>query len=95
MTQNKNVPALRFPEFIKEWEEKKLAEVSKINPTNRNLPDSFVYIDLDSVENGILRKENLINLAGAPSRAQRLLEKNDILYQTVRPYQKNNLFFEQ
>jgi type I restriction enzyme S subunit len=72
-----------------------LAEVSKINPTNRNLPDSFVYIDLDSVENGILRKENLINLTGAPSRAQRLLEKNDILYQTVRPYQKNNLFFEQ
>jgi type I restriction enzyme S subunit len=40
-----------------------------------------------------LEKENEIFLADAPSRAQRLLNKNDILYQTVRPYQKNNLFF--
>ncbi|MBS3012825.1 restriction endonuclease subunit S, partial [Helicobacter pylori] len=29
----------------------------------------------------------------APSRARRLLSKNDILYQLVRPYQRNNYFF--
>nr|WP_270750129.1 restriction endonuclease subunit S [Fusobacterium hominis] len=29
----------------------------------------------------------------APSRAKRLVEKNDILYQMVRPYQQNNLYF--
>ncbi len=29
----------------------------------------------------------------APSRAQRVLKNDDILFQTVRPYQKNNLFF--
>src|SRR3712207_7823092 len=27
-TQNKNVPALRFPEFIEDWNEKKLEDVS-------------------------------------------------------------------
>ncbi|NUF28018.1 restriction endonuclease subunit S [Gilliamella sp. ESL0254] len=29
----------------------------------------------------------------APSRAQRLAKKGDIFYQTVRPYQQNNYFF--
>lgn len=93
-TQNKNAPTLRFPEFVEDWEEKKLSEVSKINPNSQKLPDSFVYIDLESVENGVLLKEISINLIGAPSRAQRVLVKNDILFQMVRPYQKNNLFFE-
>ncbi len=30
----------------------------------------------------------------APSRAQRLAKKNDVFYQTVRPYQKNNYLFD-
>ena len=29
----------------------------------------------------------------APSRAQRVLQRGDILFQMVRPYQKNNLYF--
>jgi len=76
------------------WEEKKLGEAGEINPKNKELPQSFIYIDLESVENGVLQKENLIQLENAPSRAQRLLRKNDILFQTVRPYQKNNLYFD-
>lgn len=35
-------------------------------------------------------KQNLIEKKNAPSRAQRVLKKNDILFQAVRPYQKNN-----
>ena len=27
----------------------------------------------------------------APSRAQRLAKKGDVFYQTVRPYQRNNV----
>ena len=76
-----------------DWEEKKLGEVCKLNPKNSLLPSSFVYIDLESVVDGQLLKETRINLSEAPSRAQRLLSCEDILFQMVRPYQKNNLFF--
>ncbi len=91
---NKLVSSLRFPQFAEEseWEEKKLGEVGQINPTNKKLPDNFIYIDLESVEKGNLLKETYINKEKAPSRAQRLLEKNDILFQMVRPYQMNNFF---
>lgn len=76
-----------------DWEIKKLEQVSKINPSTKKLPDSFIYIDLESVENGVLLKLNRIVKNAAPSRAQRVLVKGDILFQTVRPYQRNNLLF--
>lgn len=89
------IPKLRFGGFVDAWEEKKLGDknVSEINPNTGELPKKFVYIDLESVEGGILKQEKSIQKNNAPSRAQRLLEKNDILFQTVRPYQQNNLFF--
>lgn len=90
----KLVPKLRFPEFEGNWDKIQLGKFSEINPKNGILPDSFIYIDLESVNNGILEQENLISKEVAPSRAQRILQKEDILYQTVRPYQKNNLYFD-
>ena len=50
----KKVPSLRFVGFDEEWEEKRLGEVAEINPSNKNLPDKFIYIDLESVINGKL-----------------------------------------
>ncbi|WP_197682253.1 restriction endonuclease subunit S [Poseidonibacter parvus] len=88
-----NIPKLRFSEFNGEWESKYLNEVSKINPKTKELPYEFVYIDLESVKKGLLVKSNRILKIEAPSRAQRLLSIDDILFQTVRPYQKNNYFF--
>ncbi|WP_204986300.1 restriction endonuclease subunit S, partial [Mucilaginibacter phyllosphaerae] len=76
------------------WETKKLKEVCDINPKIKSVPNSFYYIDLESVVNGRLLKEDRILKSEAPSRAQRVLAKNDILFQMVRPYQKNNLFFD-
>lgn len=89
-------PKLRFPEFRGEgeWEEKSVNAISDVNPNHEGLPDSFVYIDLESVEQGKFVAEKVINRDGAPSRAQRLLRKRDVIYQTVRPYQRNNLFFD-
>ncbi|MGB9937601.1 MAG: restriction endonuclease subunit S [Methanobacterium sp.] len=87
------MPELRFPEFEDEWKKKKLKDVAIINPKSQDLPNEFLYIDLESVKCGKLKKENYITKEQAPSRAQRLLKDNDILYQTVRPYQKNNLYF--
>lgn len=94
MSEEKLVPKLRFKGFDDEWVIKRLDEISEINPKTRELPENFVYIDLDSVNNGILTKFNKINKIDAPSRAQRCLDLNDILFQTVRPYQMNNFFFE-
>lgn len=78
-----------------EWDVKMLNQICEVNPKNEVLPASFIYIDLESVNNGRLVKHNRITSGEAPSRAQRILEKNDVLFQTVRPYQMNNLFFEQ
>jgi len=94
MRGNKNIPKLRFKEFRNEWTYKRLNEIAEINPSNNDLPDRFIYIDLESVVKGQLLRENEIFKIGSPSRAQRLLRKNDILFQMVRPYQMNNLFFE-
>ena len=87
------VPSLRFKEFSGEWEEKKLKNIVEVNPKTEELPDEFIYIDLESVENGILKEKKIIQKENAPSRAKRNVKLNDILYQTVRPYQQNNLFF--
>ena len=94
MSEERLVPKLRFSGFDDEWIIKKLNDVSDVNPKTRELPEKFVYIDLDSVNHGILTKFNQITKNEAPSRAQRCLNVNDILFQTVRPYQMNNLFFE-
>ena len=85
-----NVPALRFPEFTKEWKETTLDNECTINPTSDKLKTEFIYVDLESVERGELTKKQVIEKENAPSRAQRVLQNEDILFQCVRPYQKNN-----
>jgi len=80
-------------EEFPEWEAKQLSEIAIINPKNKVIPSKFIYIDLESVEKGMLLKEQLINKDDAPSRAQRLLVPGDVLFQLVRPYQKNNYIF--
>ncbi len=90
------MPRLRFPEFRDEpsWNLLTLASASDVNPSNDELPESFVYIDLESVKGGILIGHKKVNRDAAPSRAQRLLRRKDIIYQTVRPYQRNNFIFD-
>ena len=76
-----------------DWEEKRVDELAFVNPKSSALPERFLYIDLESVTKGRLRPPERIAKADAPSRAQRLLNKGDILFQCVRPYQKNNYLF--
>lgn len=91
----KKIPTLRFPEFSGEWKENMLQNTCIVNPKTKTLPDKFYYIDLESVSSGKLQTVKAIEKSTAPSRAQRLLFHNDIIYQTVRPYQKNNLLFNE
>lgn len=76
-----------------EWKGCEIKDIAEVNPKSTSLPDKFVYIDLESVEKGQLLKESIISKESAPSRAQRLLHENDVLFQMVRPYQGNNLLF--
>ena len=90
------VPKLRFPEFRDgpRWDLLTLSSASDVNPSNDGLPESFIYIDLESVKSSMLIERKQITRDAAPSRAQRLLSRKDIIYQTVRPYQRNNFFFD-
>ena len=88
----KKAPALRFKGFTNDWEQRKLKEVVNINPST-NVPNTFNYVDLNSVKGVSLIKVKKINKKEAPSRAQRVAKNGDIFYQMVRPYQKNNYLF--
>lgn len=90
----KNVPELRFPEYSEEWEKKRLKDISKINPKLMNeFPSEFDYIDLESVYKGKINKVSRVTNENAPSRAQRVAQRGDVFFQTVRPYQQNNFVF--
>jgi type I restriction enzyme, S subunit len=80
---------MAFPD----WEKRRLREAGKINPTSDPIPAIFQYIDLESVNSGALGRTSTIAACDAPDRAQRVVKIGDILFQTVRPYQQNNLFF--
>lgn len=86
-------PKLRFPEFTGAWEQRKLGECAEFNPKSE-LPDIFEYVDLESVVGTKILSHRTESKSSAPSRAQRLAQKGDVFYQTVRPYQKNNCIFE-
>ena len=77
----------------KVWEQRKLRECAEFNPKSE-LPDVFEYIDLESVVGTNILSHRTESKSSAPSRAQRLAQKGDVFYQTVRPYQKNNCIFE-
>ncbi|AUB82076.1 restriction endonuclease subunit S [Candidatus Thiodictyon syntrophicum] len=94
--KQKLAPKLRFPEFREagEWIAMKLNDGCDVNPLNSELPEKFAYIDLESVEAGELKARKIINRDEAPSRAQRLLRHGDVIFQIVRPYQRNNFHFK-
>lgn len=76
------------------WVKRRLGNAVQVNPKADPLPEEFVYIDLESVKDGELQQRKVISRTEAPSRAQRTLRTGDVLFQLVRPYQQNNLFFE-
>ena len=73
-----------------EWECIKLMEIANINPesiTDKTYKDyAFYYIDLSAVNEGKIEfPTNKIIFSRAPSRARRIVKKDDILLATVRP----------
>ena len=93
MTKKPTVPAIRFKGFTDTWEQRKLGELALFNPKDE-LPQTFEYVDLESVVGTEMLSHRTEAKSSAPSRAQRLAHTGDLFYQTVRPYQKNNYLFE-
>ena len=86
-------PEVRFSGFNDDWEQRQLRKLADFNP-NADLPGFFEYVDLESVVGTDMISHRTESKATAPSRAQRLAQKGDVFYQTVRPYQKNNYLFD-
>ncbi|NLZ24691.1 restriction endonuclease subunit S [Candidatus Dojkabacteria bacterium] len=75
----------------------KLSEVAEINirQINKNsIFDNIIYIDIASVTKGTIDETQNIQTSKAPSRAKRLVKKNDILYSTVRPNLEHYTFIK-
>ncbi|WP_367565364.1 restriction endonuclease subunit S [Lacrimispora sp.] len=91
--KNENVPEIRFKGFVDAWEQRKLKDLAEFNPKS-TLPYEFEYVDLESVVGTDLVSHRTELKESSPSRAQRLAQRGDVFYQTVRPYQKNNYLYD-
>ena len=90
---NDKKPDIRFKNYSDDWEQRKLGELALFNPKDE-LPQTFEYVDLESVVGTEMLSHRTEVKSFAPSRAQRLAHTGDLFYQTVRPYQKHNYLFE-
>jgi len=74
-----------------EWEVKPLKELAKINPKSigKNYEHEYIsYIDIGAIEDFQIKRYDELKLEERPSRAQKIIGKNDIIISTVRPYLK-------
>jgi type I restriction-modification system DNA methylase subunit/restriction endonuclease S subunit len=78
--------------LITKWPLQPLVKIVDINPSSGNPVDlfadeSFVYIDIASVEGktGVVSYSQKMEPSEAPSRARRIVQNDDILLSTVRP----------
>lgn len=74
-------------------DEVELGTISDINPESlkKNQFSQINYIDISSVKEGKINNIQLLT-ENFPSRAQRIIKKNDILFSTVRPNLKGYTF---
>jgi type I restriction enzyme S subunit len=76
------------------WDVKMLKNVTQINKNNisTSTPEDYEieYIDISSINNiGKIKEITFYNYGNAPSRAKRLVNIDDVIVSTVRPYLKS------
>jgi type I restriction enzyme S subunit len=84
-------------EIPAKWVAKEIGELAKINELsiNRDFKYSEIeYIDIDSVDQGVIRNPQIVQLTDAPSRAKRIVKNQDIIISTVRPNLKHFAFIQ-
>lgn len=70
--------------------------INKTNSKKENHKESLDYFDIDSIDNqrSKITSPKKLLWSNAPSRAQQIVKKNDILFSTVRTYLKNIAIIE-
>jgi type I restriction enzyme S subunit len=75
-----------------DWEVKELKEVCSINPESLSAKEDankqIKYIDIESVSAGKISLPKELKFGDSPSRARRIVKKEDVIVSTVRPYLK-------
>lgn len=74
------------------WEVGKVSDFAYINKETISRNYSFTeieYLDTGSITTGTITNYQTYNLADAPSRAQRIVGNDDIVYSLVRPIQRH------
>jgi type I restriction enzyme, S subunit len=77
------------------WAEEQYSTVGELNPeswTKKNAPLSVRYVDLSNTKDGRINQIITYDFAEAPSRARRVLRKNDTIIGTVRPGNRSYAF---
>ena len=70
----------------------KLGEIADFNKENIGSTDKFTvieYLDTSSITENVISGISVLNISDAPSRAQRKVTNNTIIYSTVRPRLKH------
>lgn len=78
-----------FPAPIN-WEWVRIRQVT-VNRGQTVPKQAFTYLDVTSInkEAGRIEEPQVLEAAGAPSRARKVVEKGDVIYSCVRPYLLN------
>lgn len=79
-------------EIPSDWEVKTIEDVCYLNPDtlSNKTKENFIieYIDIESVTTGKVNGTKMFEFKNSPSRARRIIKKNDVIMSTVRPYLK-------
>ena len=70
----------------------KLADIADFNKSSISKSETFkeiIYLDTSSITENVVSGTVIMNTKGAPSRAQRKVTNNTIIYSTVRPRLKH------
>ena len=73
---------------------KDICDVNKLNVRGMSTETSIRYLDTSSLTNGVILEFQKFVLSEAPSRAQRVLKENTIVYSLVRPNLCHYGYFE-
>ena len=75
---------------LKKYKLYEIADLNKCSIRNSdNTPSEFIYLDTSSITENVILGTCKVSIHDAPSRAQRRVKKNTILYSTVRPRLKH------
>ena len=74
------------------WEVRPMTEMAIVNRaslSSKDKPEAIQYIDIASVETGVVTSTTKMQYADAPGRARRLVQHGDVIWSCVRPNRRS------